>query len=74
MVFLSEVVEVLQKLGVGLDAIDLPGLQASPTEPRQVATPTVLLAQQRVDPAVAPLGASPGVATEDENTAVMRGL
>ena len=43
-VLFSEVVEVFQQLGVGLDAVHFSGLQASPTEPGQVATPTVLLA------------------------------
>lgn len=62
-VLFSKVVEVFQKLGVGLDTINFPRLQASPTKPRQVATSTVLLAQQRVDAALAPLGGSPGVTT-----------
>lgn len=59
-VFLPQVAEVLQQFGVGLDAVDLPGLQAAATQPSQVAAPTVLLAQQQVDAAVAPLGRPPG--------------
>lgn len=43
-VFFSEVIEVFQELSVGLDTVDLPGLQAAPTKPRQVATSAVLLA------------------------------
>lgn len=66
-VFFSEVVEVFQELSVGLDAVNFPRLQAAPTKPCQVATSTVLLAQQWVNSAVAPLCGSPGVTTEKEN-------
>lgn len=66
-VFFSEVVEVFQQLSVGLDAVNFPRLQAAPTKPCQVATSTVLLAQQWVNPAVAPLCGSPGVTAEKEN-------
>lgn len=69
--FLTQVVEVFQHLGVGLDTVHLPRLQTPSTKPRQVAPPPVLLAQQQVDPAVGPLGGSPRVTAQTNSRRVL---
>jgi len=43
-VLVPEVAEVGEGLGVALDTVHLPGLQAAAAQARLVATPTVLLA------------------------------
>lgn len=59
--FVVEVAEVGEQLGIGLHTKRFSDLQASPTQARLVATPTVLLAEQRVHPAIAPLRGPPTV-------------
>lgn len=51
-------------ISAGLDTVDLSGLNPTSTQPRLVSTPTILLAQQHVHPALCPLCSLPAV-TED---------
>lgn len=51
-------------ISAGLDTVDLSSLNAASTQARLVSTPTVLLAQQHIHPALRPLRSPPAI-TED---------
>lgn len=65
-VFALEGAEVRRGFGGGLNAVDLSGLNPASTEPCLVAASTVLLAEEHVHPAVAPLCGSPIIPVEKE--------
>lgn len=64
--FAPERAKVWWCISAGLDTVDLSGLNPASTQPRLVSTPTILLAQQHVNPALCPLCSLP-VVTEDRS-------
>lgn len=60
-VFAPECAGVRWCIAVALDTVDLPALNPASAQACLVATPTVLLAQQHVHPALGPLGGLPAV-------------
>lgn len=64
--FTPEWAQVGECITAGMDTIDLPSLDSTSAKPCLVSPPTVLLAQQHIHPALAPVCSLPAV-TEDRD-------